>query len=52
MDKNNFEERVDMAWCIDSETGEEILIDCKTWRIIAVKGKDGVIRDVDRKGLD
>lgn len=30
-------------WCVDSETGEKILIDTHTWQIIARKDKDGKI---------
>lgn len=52
MDKKTFETQVDMTWAVDSETGDEVLIDCKTWRILAIKKRDGTITEVDRKGLD
>ena len=34
------------VWCVDSETGEKVLIDTQQWRIIAKKDKDGNIVDV------
>lgn len=40
------------TWQIDSETGDELLIDCDTWRIVAIKKADGTVIDVDRRGLD
>lgn len=36
-------ERVEAVWCIDSESGEELLIDLVTSKILARKDKDGNI---------
>ncbi len=34
-------ERIEAIWCIDSETGEQLLIDRLTNKIVAKKDKDG-----------
>ncbi len=46
MDKNNTidpNERVEAVWCVDSETGEQVLMDRLTNKPIARKDKDGNI---------
>jgi hypothetical protein len=48
---DNTDKHINAVWCVNSETGEEVLIDRETNAIVAVKDKDGVIKDVDRKGL-
>lgn len=40
IDPNN---RVDAVWCVNSETGERVLVDRITNTIIAKKDKDGNI---------
>lgn len=49
---NTANKRISCVWCVDSETGEEILIDTQSYRIIATKDKNGNIREVDRTGLE
>ncbi len=34
-------ERIEAIWCVDSETGEQLLIDRLTNKIVAKKDKDG-----------
>lgn len=43
MDKNNIgpNERVEAVWCVDSETGEQLLIDLITNKILAKKDNQG-----------
>lgn len=41
--KINPNDRIEAVWCKDSETGEEVLIEWLTSRIIAKKDKDGNI---------
>lgn len=40
MDAND---RLEGRWCVDSETGEHLLIDLKTGQILARKDSDGNI---------
>jgi len=39
-------ERLYATWCYNSETGEQVLIDRETNKIIARKDKDGTIKEV------
>lgn len=44
MDKNSTidpNDRVEAVWCVDSETGEQVLMDCLTNKLIARKDKNG-----------
>jgi hypothetical protein len=42
------DERLEAIWCIDSETGEQILVDLHTNEIIAKKNEKGEITDADK----
>jgi hypothetical protein len=44
MDAN---ERIEAIWCVDSETGERLLIDLKTNEILARKNEKGEIVDAN-----
>lgn len=40
---DNPEDRIEAMWCIDSETGEMVLVNCLTHQIIARKDEAGNI---------
>lgn len=42
-DDINPDDRIEAVWCKDSETGEEVLIDILTNRIVARKNSQGEI---------
>lgn len=39
------DERIEARWVIDSETGDELLLDLETGKILARRDRNGVIYD-------
>lgn len=41
--KQDLDKTLDAVWCVDSETGEKVLMDRQTNQVIARKDRDGRI---------
>lgn len=50
-EKFNSEELINARWVVDSETGNQYLLDIKTSTVIAKKDKDGVWVNPDKEDL-